>query len=351
MQGVYSRDRRHGVRADPVGRPLAHRTASRALGRLLVTRRHTPELRDYPGARMIDNRFPYNLAPTVQHRLVWFDPDVEVNTEKVKRAVESALPEHDVTIFENPPHRRSVPSVRHVHAFTRGDKRKRPRRWACLVGAAPSGRRRRRTAPAARPQPPARQRHAWQRRDQMRHPVVRLRSAMSTSRYSGTLRSRRSSRHTGVSSSRSVVNVAISIALFMEQVCSGNPDVHRAHHHDRGRAPAGRRDHRRSMAPVVNAHREQLCRFHRRQAPGGAGDDGAAVLRYLQGAWLLDGQTIRPEEALWMFVQTYNADGGAGSPTLACASATLGSLYAEYKSSDGFLYLSLALEITFGSNA
>ena len=37
-----------------------------------------PELRDYPGARMIDNRFPYNLAPTVQHRLV-VRPDVEAH--------------------------------------------------------------------------------------------------------------------------------------------------------------------------------------------------------------------------------------------------------------------------------
>ena len=67
------------------------------------------------------NDFPYHLAETIQHWLIWFDPKPEQIETVIQNLVDREFPKakFDRLTFVNPPRLRSVSDVFHAHVFVR----------------------------------------------------------------------------------------------------------------------------------------------------------------------------------------------------------------------------------------
>ena len=63
------------------------------------------------------NNYPYNLLDGF-HYILWLKYGNLVNKEYVNRFIESYFPKGKIIVYENLPHKRTVPGIRHVHIFS-----------------------------------------------------------------------------------------------------------------------------------------------------------------------------------------------------------------------------------------
>ena len=67
------------------------------------------------------NRFPYYLAPGIEHWLLWSDPKPADPDAAIRKVLDEEFPaeKFDRFSFINPPRLRSISDVFHAHIFTR----------------------------------------------------------------------------------------------------------------------------------------------------------------------------------------------------------------------------------------
>lgn len=72
---------------------------------------------------LMDNEYPYNLEEGIRHMVLFISP-AHVKTYATPEVIEaivklnaSNLGYKDYVYFEHPPHKRSLPSIKHYHVF------------------------------------------------------------------------------------------------------------------------------------------------------------------------------------------------------------------------------------------
>lgn len=66
---------------------------------------------------IVANMYPYDLAPGIQHLLLWINPRYKMTVREYSKIIDAAFDR--AVYFENADQNKSIPGVRHIHIFVR----------------------------------------------------------------------------------------------------------------------------------------------------------------------------------------------------------------------------------------
>lgn len=69
--------------------------------------------------KFVNNEFPYNVESNIEHKLLWFNPNInyQINDEYINNLLNELLFDKNYIYFENIDSNKSIKSIRHIHVF------------------------------------------------------------------------------------------------------------------------------------------------------------------------------------------------------------------------------------------
>ena len=73
--------------------------------------------------KLVNNEFPYDVEINVEHKLLWFNPNINymIDEKYINTLLNELLFDKNYIYFENIDSNKSIKSIRHIHVFVKNN--------------------------------------------------------------------------------------------------------------------------------------------------------------------------------------------------------------------------------------